>query len=161
MRTDCFWSLCPLSPFSTSTLYCLRCKTGLLDSRRSRPTQPTCWANTPTSSPFPTFDPSLATSKGTRTERARMMAWEGTHLTQIFPHHHTPNTLLPTQCNPIILPANLTLLNNIYHPPGLGFNPYPYPMEWPMVFTLTLTPLLPPSPCLLTLRQESQHTERK
>jgi hypothetical protein len=28
----------------------------------------------PTSSPNPTFDPSLATSKGTETERARMMA---------------------------------------------------------------------------------------
>ncbi len=32
----------------------------------------------PTSLPIPTFDPSLATSKGTKTERARMMASEGT-----------------------------------------------------------------------------------
>ncbi len=78
MRTDCFWPLCPLSPVSTSTLYCLRCKMGQLDSRRSRPTQPTCWPNTPTSSPTPTFDPSRAMSKGTRTGPARMMAWEGT-----------------------------------------------------------------------------------
>jgi hypothetical protein len=142
MRKDCFWPLCPLSPFSTSTLYCLRCKTGQLDSRRSRPTQPTCWANTPTSSPTPTFDASLATSKGTRTERARMMAWEGTHFTQLSPHHHTPNTLLPTQCNPITLPTNLTLLNNFYHPPlALGSTLTPTP--WPMGFTLPLPSLLP------------------
>jgi hypothetical protein len=36
------------------------------------------WASIPTSSPTPPFDPSRETSKGTRTERARMLGWEGT-----------------------------------------------------------------------------------
>jgi hypothetical protein len=46
--------LASLSPCSTSSilLHCLRWLTGQLDSRRSRPTQPTSWASTPTSSTF-------------------------------------------------------------------------------------------------------------
>ncbi len=39
---------------------------------------PTLGSSTPTSSPTPPFDPLRAMSKGTRTEGARMMAWEGT-----------------------------------------------------------------------------------
>ncbi len=46
MRTDCFWSLCPLSPCSTSTFYCGRWLMGQLHSRRSRHMQPTFWAVT-------------------------------------------------------------------------------------------------------------------
>jgi hypothetical protein len=130
MHTDCSWPLCPLSPSSTtSTLYCERWLTGQSGSKPSRHMQPTFWASIPTSSHIPTFDPSLATSKGTRTERARMMAWEGNQSTPLLPHHHTPNALLPMPCNPFTLLTNSTLLNNFYHPtPGLGFHPYPYPM---------------------------------
>jgi hypothetical protein len=70
-----------------------------------------------------------------------MMAWEGTHLTQIFPNYHTPNTPLPMLCSPITLLNNLTLLHNFYNPP-LALVSTLTPTPWPMVFTLTLPPLL-------------------
>jgi hypothetical protein len=154
MRTDCSWPLCSLSPSSTSTLYCERWLTGQSGSRLSRHMLPTFWASISTSSPIPTFDPSLATSKSTRTERARMMAWEGTHFTQLSPNHHTPNTLLPMPCNPFTLLTNPTLLDDFYHPP-LALPPPHGQCLLPLPF-----PRCCPSPCLLTLRQERQQTER-
>jgi hypothetical protein len=162
MGTDHFWPLCPLSPCSTSTLHCGRCKTGQWHSRRSSATPPTLGASAPTSSPNPHYDPSPAMSKGTRTERARMMAWEGTQSTQLPPHHHTPNTLLPTPCNHSTLLTNLILLNNFYHPP-----PWPWVQPLPLLVShgqwlLPLpSPRCCPCPCLLTLRQERQQTERQ
>ena len=85
-----------------------------------------------------------------------MMAWEGTHFTQPFLNHHTPNTLLQMLCSLFTFPTTRTLLNNSYHPPlALGSTPTPTP--WPMVFTLTLPQLLPPR----LPRQERQQTERQ
>jgi hypothetical protein len=160
MRTDCFWYLCPLSPCSTSTLYCGRWLTGQLHSRRSSATLPTLGASTPTSSPTPPFDPSRAMSKGTKMGRARMMAWEGTQSTQLPPHHHTPNTLLQMPCNPVTLLTNPTLLNNFYHP-SLALGSTLTPTTWPMVFILSLPPLLLLLLPLPTHPQTRKATDRK
>ena len=76
------------------------------------------------------------------------------------PNHHTPSTLPQTQCNPITLNPNHTLLNNFYPPPlALGTTLTPTP--WPMVFILTLPPLLPLLLILPPHPQTRKATDRK
>jgi hypothetical protein len=118
---------------------------------------PIFWPSIPTSLPTPTFDPSLAISKGTRTERVRMMAWAGTHSTL---NHHTSHSLLPTPCNPNTLLTNLTLLNNFYHPP-LALVSTLTPTPWQMAFNPPLPTWLPLLLPLPTQPQTRKSPNRK
>jgi hypothetical protein len=154
MRTDCSWRLCPLSPFSTSILYCLRRPTGQLHSRRSRPMLPTSWASIPTSSPTPPFDPSRETSKGTRTERASVRMG-GDLVYPTPPPTFTLNTPLQTPCSLITSNPNHILPTNFY-PPLLALGSTLTPTPWPMVSTHTPAPAPAPS-----VRQERQQTARQ
>jgi hypothetical protein len=67
--------LASLSPFPVFLQYAmLWTVTHGAIGQQTRPMLPTSWPSIPTSLPTPTFDPSLATSKGLRTERAKMKA---------------------------------------------------------------------------------------
>ena len=163
MRTGFFWPRCPLSPFSSSSTpwtvnngaigqqtfevyaaYILGQHTNILAHSNLRP-----------------FAGNIEGFEDGASEDDCMMGGDLIYPMSpppSYPHHHTPNTLRPTPCNLITLPTNLILLNKSYHPPlALGLTPTPTP--WPIVFTLTLPPLLPlrlpPHP------QTRQATDRK
>ncbi len=132
MRTDCFWPLCPLSPFSTSTLYCLRCKTGQLDSKRSRPTQPTCWAILAHSNLRPFAGNVEGYEDGTSEDDS--MGGDLIYPPSpppTYPIYPTANAMQPYYPPHQFLPSPLALSSTLT------------PTPWPMVFTLTLLPLLP------------------
>ncbi len=163
MRTDCSSPLCPLSPFSTNTLYCGPWQTGQSHSRRSRPMLPISWASIPTSSPTPPFDPSRGMSKRLETERARMMAYEGTGTK----HTQPPPTIIPPvsyrKLNATLLPSTPTIPSSTIFtsPPWPWVQPLPLPHgQW--FLSLPSRSCCPCScSCPLILRQERQQTKRQ
>jgi hypothetical protein len=137
MRTDCSWPLCPLSPSSTSTLYC-----GLANGAIGQQTFEAYAAYIlgPHSN---ILAHSLANIEGRYDDGASEDdGMGGDSLYPTFPQPSYPQYPTANAMQPYYPPHQpYPPQQYLPPPPGLGFNPYPTP--WPMVFTLTLTPLLP------------------